>query len=104
MHGTRAFPFSVRASKQDGCQGNEKARARVVQRAQLREGRARQQKAADPPQPSGKDSPSQGRPDTLPLHKISSARSEAQHESQRTRNKRNVLSWLRKQQRKRSII
>ncbi|KAJ1196474.1 hypothetical protein NDU88_000345 [Pleurodeles waltl] len=32
MYGTRAFPFSVSASKQDGCQGNEKARAREEQR------------------------------------------------------------------------
>ncbi|KAJ1105091.1 hypothetical protein NDU88_002499 [Pleurodeles waltl] len=32
MYGTRAFPFSVSASKQDGCQGNKKAQAREEQR------------------------------------------------------------------------
>ncbi|KAJ1091232.1 hypothetical protein NDU88_004359 [Pleurodeles waltl] len=64
MYGTRAFPFSVSASKQDGCQGNEKARRVRSKGAQLRGG-VRKQKAADPPQ-SGRISKS-GRSDTLPL-------------------------------------
>ncbi|KAJ1132753.1 hypothetical protein NDU88_011056 [Pleurodeles waltl] len=33
-NGTRAFPFSDRASKRDGCQGNEKAQACEDQDAQ----------------------------------------------------------------------
>ncbi|KAJ1198597.1 hypothetical protein NDU88_002436 [Pleurodeles waltl] len=68
MHGTRAFPFSVSASKQDGCQGNEKARVGVEQRrATTRD--AHVNKRLPIRLNPRKDSPSRGRPDTLPLHK-----------------------------------